>query len=467
MRGREGPARLVGGRVDPRSSVASVSIDDVITAGRFDARAAVAQSGSRVPSVVLGAAGAGTLLGLGAAGRADVERGRAASGQVSYRIGSITKTFTAAAVLGLVQGGVLALDAPVSRYVTGTPFGEVTLRALLAHRGGVQREAPGDMWESMRGPDASALRRELPRAEPVDRPGARWHYSNLGYALLGLVVEEVTGESCPALIDRTLLAPLGLGATVWARPDGAACGYRVDPYADVVHREPDMDQGAVGVGGQLWSTAADLLVWGDALAGGAPEVVSPVVVEAMHTLEVMVDRTGWTSGWGLGLILERRGDRVLAGHTGAMPGFLASLSLDRATRSVAVALSNATRGAAVGALSADLVDAVVDGRVDAEPGSAGEPWVPLPEVPAELDGLLGRWWSEAAETVFTWRADGLHALMVGAPVTSETRFERLDRDSYRAVAGRFTGERLAVRRDPEGEVAALEWATYPFTRTPR
>jgi CubicO group peptidase (beta-lactamase class C family) len=391
----------------------------------------------------------------------------AASGHLPYRIGSITKTFTAAAVLGLAQDGELALDAPVSRYVAGTPFDEVPLRALLAHRGGVQREAPGDMWQSMRGPDASTLRRALPRAELVDRPGARWHYSNLGYALLGLVVEQATGMSCRDLIDRRLVVPLGLTATAWERPTGAAGGYRVDPYADVVHREPDMDQGAVGVGGQLWSTAADLLVWGDALAGGAPEEVAPAVVGAMHTLEVMVDRTGWTSGWGLGLILHRRDDRVLAGHTGAMPGFLASLSLDRATRSVAVALSNATRGAAVGTLSADLVQTVIDGRVGEEPRTAAAPWVPLDGVPPELDGMLGRWWSEAAETVFTWRADGLHARLVGAPVMNETRFERLDRDNYRAVKGRFTGERLAVRRDQSGNVVALEWATYPFTRTPQ
>ena len=439
----------------------------MITAGRLDTSAVDAQRESRVPSVILGTARAGRVLGLGAAGRADVERGRAASEQVPYRVGSITKTFTAAVVVGLAQDGVLALDAPVGRYLAGTPFDEVPLRALLAHRGGVQREAPGDMWESMQGPDASTLRRSLPDAEPVDRPGARWHYSNLGYALLGLVVEEVTGEFCSALIDRRLIAPLELSATSWDRPDGAACGYRIDPYADVVHREPDMDQGAVGVGGQLWSTATDLLTWGDALAGGRPGVVTPAVVEAMHTLEVMVDRTGWTSGWGLGLILERRGDRVVAGHTGAMPGFLASLSLDRATRSVAVALSNATRGAAVGALSADLVEAVIDGWIGTEPGFDAAPWIPLEEVPSDVDGWLGRWWSEAAETVFVWRTDGLHALMVGAPATSETRFERLDRDSYRAVAGRFTGERLTVRRDPAGEVATLEWATYPFTRTPR
>ncbi|WP_300015820.1 serine hydrolase domain-containing protein [Pseudonocardia sp.] len=444
-----------------------MGIDEVVGGGRLDVKAAIAQSGDHVPSVVLGAARRGEVLGVGAAGTADVALGIAASGRVPYRIGSITKTFTAAAVLGLVEDGTLALDDLLSTHLSGTPFGEVPLRALLAHRGGVQREAPGDMWESMRGSDAFALRRSLGRAELVDRPGVRWHYSNLGYALLGLVVEAVTGESCPALIDRRLIAPLGLTATGWKRPDGAASGYRVDPYADVVHREPDMDQGAVGVGGQLWSTAADLLVWGDALAGGASEVVSPAVVEAMHTLEVMVDRTGWTSGWGLGLILERRGDRVLAGHTGAMPGFLAALSFDRTTRSVAVALSNATRGAAVGALAAELVDDVVDGRTGVEPVTGVATWVPLDEVPSAVDGVLGRWWSEAAETVFTWRADGLHALLVGRPVATETRFEQLDRDLFRAVAGRFTGERLTVRRDVAGEVAALEWATYPFTRTPR
>lgn len=212
-------------------------------AGWLDGPAVTAQSESRVPSVVLGKARSGAVLSLGAAGAADVARGIAASGQVPYRVGSITKTFTAAVVLGLVQDDALALDAPVSRYLGGTLFDEVPLRALLAHRGGVQREAPGDMWEAMQGPDARTLRQTLPRAELVDRPGSRWHYSNLGYALLGLVVEEVTGESCSALIDRRLLAPLGLAATVWARPDGAACGYRVDPYADVVHREPDMDHG--------------------------------------------------------------------------------------------------------------------------------------------------------------------------------------------------------------------------------
>lgn len=434
-----------------------------VTVEAMRERAVREQVRGRVPSVVLGAARRGDEVGVAGAGLADVEAGVAAVGPVPYRIGSITKTFTAAVVLSLVEDGAIGLDDRVEERLSGTPFGAVTVRALLSHSGGLQREVPGEMWESMQGPDGRELRSALGRAELVDRPGARWHYSNLGYAVLGQIVERVTGTDCSAVIDERLVGPLGLSSTTWSRPVGAAVGYRVDPHADLVHREPVMDQAAAGVGGQLWSTARDLLVWGDALAGGAPEIVAPAVVEAMHTLQVMVDLSGWTSGWGLGLILERRGDRLVAGHTGAMPGFLSALSVDRQTRSVAVALSNATRGAAVGALAA----AVVDDLVASAPEPVPEPWTPVEEVPAELAGVLGNWWSEADETVFSWSAGALHARLTSARAGSETRFERLDPDRYRAVAGRFRGERLTIRRGESGEVTGLEWATYPFTRAPR
>jgi CubicO group peptidase (beta-lactamase class C family) len=394
---------------------------------------------------------------------ADVERHVPADPDAPYRIGSITKTFTAAVVLGLVEEGRLELDSHVGEHLPGTPLERVPLRSLLSHTSGVQREAPGDMWDSMLGPDDLQLREALVRAELVDRPGARWHYSNLGYAVLGQIVEEVTGTACRALVEQRLVKPLGLQSTVWARPARAAVGYRVDPYADLVHVEPDMDQAAIGVGGQLWSSAPDLLAWGWALTGGAPEIVSRWVVESMHTLQVMVDTSTWTSGWGLGLILERRGERLRAGHTGAMPGFTSALSFDRATGSVAVALSNATRGADVAVVAGELVDELA--RSAPDPVSAS--WSPMTDLPGELDGVLGRWWSEADETVFTWRGGALHARLVSAPASAETRFERVGVDEFRAVAGRFTGERLTVSRDPAGKVTGLVWATYPFRRTPR
>lgn len=335
-------------------------------------------------------------------------------------------------MVGLAAEGRLSLDAPVGRYLPATSFGDAPLRSLLSHSGGLQREVPVDMWASMRGPDREELRAGFARVEMVADPGARWHYSNLGYAVLGQVVEEVTGKECSALIDSELLVPLGMSSTTWSTPANAAVGYRVDPYADLVHREPDMDQAAIGVAGQLWSTVGDLLDWGDALAGGVPDVVSPTVVDAMHRLQVMVDVDGWTSGWGLGLILDRRGDRVTAGHTGAMPGFLAALAVDRSTRSVVVVLTNATRGCAVGRVATDLVHDLIATTPPATP----VPWAPAGAVPAELDGVLGRWWSEADETVFTWGSDRLHARLATGPASGETRFERVQADAYRAVAGR-------------------------------
>ncbi|MGI9004208.1 MAG: serine hydrolase domain-containing protein [Pseudonocardia sp.] len=187
-----------------------------VTGEALRRRAVREQSRSQVPSVVLGVARSGSAVQVASAGFADVEGGVAAGPTVPYRIGSITKTFTAALVLSLVEDGVLGLDDRVEEHLPGTPVGVVTLRALLSHSGGMQREAPVDMWESMQGPDGLGLRRALGRAELVDRPGARWHYSNLGYAVLGQVVERATGAACTALVDERLIGPLGLSATVWA-----------------------------------------------------------------------------------------------------------------------------------------------------------------------------------------------------------------------------------------------------------
>lgn len=422
----------------------------------------------RLPSVVVAAARGRDVVDAVLVGSPDVEA-PAESGEAlttAYRVGSITKTFTAALVLVLAERGALELDAPVGAYLGEVSFGRVPVRALLAHCGGLPREVPVDMWESMHGPDAKGLQDAFADVRVVGPAWSRWHYSNLGYAVLGQVVEAATGTPCPDLIGAELLQPLGLTGTVWSRPRGAAVGYRVDPYADRVHLEPDMDQGAIGVGGQLWSTAGDLLVWGDALAGGAPEVLPLSVVDAMHTVHVMVDTQAWTQAWGLGLILWRRGERVAAGHTGAMPGFLSALWLDRRSRSVAVALTNATRGVAI----VDVAEEALDHLLATAPAPVDEPWRPARPCPAELEAVLGRWWSEADESVFTWREDGLHAHLASSPNTSDTRFAAEpgeDGEVFRAVAGRLHGESLRVRRGERGEVVGLEWATYPFTRSPR
>jgi CubicO group peptidase (beta-lactamase class C family) len=426
-------------------------------------RITTAQIDHRLPSLTVGVAHAGKTLCLESVGVSDAEVGDPALPGLQYRIGSITKTFTAALVLTLAERGLLGIDEPVAAYLPDTTVGPVLVRQLLAHIGGVQREAPHPMWATMQGPDRDALLDAFTRVESVDVPGTRWHYSNLGYAILGQVVHSITGSPCEDVIARELLEPLGLTHTTWRPVTDHAIGYRLDPYrVGAVHREPDMDQAAIGVAGQLWSTAEDLLTWGHALLGHAPDVLPPHVTQSMRTLQVMVDAQKWSQGWGLGLILERRGDLILSGHTGAMPGFLAALSMEPDSGLIVTAFTNVTRGIRLADLCADLIAEILP-HLSAEPASLMSSTSP----PTELAGVLGRWWSESEETVFTWEDQALHAHLADSPDTSTTTFAREAQDSYRASAGRMQGERLHIMRDDQGDVTELEWATYPYRRSPR
>lgn len=427
----------------------------------LSARVVEAQSTARVPSLTVCVGARGVQLAAASVGYADVESSIPATGESSYRIGSITKTFTAALALLLVERGELVLDSPVGRYLPGTPFGHIPVRMLLSHSSGLQREAPSDMWRSMHGPSRIELRDLFERVELIAAPGERWHYSNLGYAVLGQIIEEITHQPCDISITETLLNPLGLSQTSWAPPSNAVVGYRLDPHVDAVQREPVMDQGAIGVGGQLWSTPGDLLRWGQVLGGGDVAVLPLAVVEKMHTLQVMVDTVGWTRGWGLGLILERRDDRIVAGHTGAMPGFQSALMLDRATELTVVVLSNATRGIR----AADLALEILERAAEVHHPTPALPWTPAAPCPQHIQPILGSWWSEADEVVFRWERDGLHAALLSDPVAGRTHFVEEGPGRFRAVEGRLQGELLEVDRKSGG--IEMRWATYPLTRTPR
>jgi CubicO group peptidase (beta-lactamase class C family) len=420
----------------------------------------------RVPGLAVAVGRAGKVLHQELVGWADANASRRAEPETQFRLGSITKTFTAAAVLLLAEAGRLDLDEPVGTYLSGTAVSRARLRHLLAHCSGLQREVPVPMWATMKGPDAAELRSALARAETVDRPGARWHYSNLGYAVLGEVVAEVTGSPCERFIDAALIEPLGLHRTTWQPRAGAAVGYRLDPYQDSLHPEPVMDQGAIGVGGQLWSTLGDMTMWADALCGGAPSILPLTITEMMHTPHVMTDRQSWAQGWGLGLILDRRDHGILSGHTGAMPGFASALVMHRSTRTSVTAFANVTRGIKISGLATQVLEEVLS-RLPVPVVEPRPSEVTRSAVPRELEAVLGRWWSEAEETVFIWRDGKLCAYLAASPALAPSIFVREGPDRYRAVEGRFEGERLLVERDPDGRVTELVWATYPFSRKPR
>ena len=430
-------------------------------AARLERLVRDAQAEGRPPSLVAAVFRGRDVLWEDAVGLADVEAGREATPDTQYPIASITKTFVAVSILRLRDAGELGLDDPLEAHLPGAPPGP-TLRRLLAHLSGLQREVSGRGWETLEFPTTEEVLASLPTVELVLEPGLELHYSNLAYVLLGEVVARRAGEPLEAHVVERLLGPLGLARTTWGPVEPAARGYLTHPFADSVMPEPVVEKGGLGAAGALWSTVSDLARWGAFLVEPDPELLSATSAEEMRSLQAMAETERWTRGWGLGLVLQRFGERVLVGHDGGAVGGRSSLYVDPRTKVGAAVVGNSTAGFDPTALAGRLVEAALE----EEPSP--EPWRPGPEPPDDLASALGRWWSEGVEFVFSWREGALEARVVEAPDwRAPAVFERLDHDRFRTVSGRERGELLELVRDEEGRVVKLYWASYPFTREPR
>jgi CubicO group peptidase (beta-lactamase class C family) len=431
-------------------------------AAELDRLLASAQAEQRMPSVAACVFRDGEVIWQRVLGVADVASARAATSNDVYRIGSITKTFTAVLIMQLVHAGRIDLEAPLRTYLPEAPVGP-TVRMALSHMTGVQREPPGEIWESMRPPSREELIAGLEDAELVLRPGELWHYSNLVFALLGEIVMRVTGEAYGDVLQQRILDPLALTRTS-LRPDAPkASPYYVDPYADTVRDEPDPQvTESTGAAGWLWSTAADLARWGTFIADGHDDVLPRSTLDRMARPQTIVDEVKWSLGWGLGLELYRRGDRVFAGHGGAMPGFLAGLVVQRAERTGAAVLTNTSAGAGPEALALDLAVSALEALPQTP-----TLWEPAAAIPAAVEGMLGLWWTEGEEIVLAMREGRFKAtLLGGAPGRNVSWFEADGPDRWRVVEGRERGELLRAVRAEDGTVEKLYFATYPLTRTP-
>ena len=402
----------------------------------------------RLPSVAAAVVRKGETAWSGAVGVADYDAGLEATPGTQYRIGSITKTFTATAIMQLRDEGALDLDDRLEQHLAGIENGSPTIRRILAHLSGLQREV-GEMYVEARTPTEDDL--VVAFALP---PAQAHHYSNLAFGLLGRVVAAKSGVAYTEYVDERILRPLGLERTTWYAQEPSAQGYLVDEYARTVSKEPATDLGGVAAMGQLWSTVEDLARWATFLARGADGVLSPETIEEMWFPQVMYYPEDWFLAWGLGLELYNRGGKILGGHGGAMPGHLAGVYVHRKTEIGAAALTNSgTRG------ELDLFCLELAAKAMELWPEPIEPWRPEEEPPDDVRALLGVWWSEGSRFVFTWERGALRAKLAGtAPGRAETTFER-DGDGFVAAQGRERGERLRV----DGE--RLVWAGYAFTRT--
>ncbi len=246
-----------------------------------------------------------------------------------YMLGSVTKQFTAAVIMHLMEQGDLRLDDPISQYLVDIPqrWEIVTIRQLLTHTGAIPNYSTDSMgFDISQFYTPEDLMVKFTRWNLLDfEPGTRWEYSNRGYFLLGMIIKRITGLDYSDYLRQYILVPLGLEHTnsCLSLTQNLAQGYRIKAFGTAHEIAPPVNPSFAYGAGDLCSTAGDLLEWQEALTIG--RVVSKESYQMMIT---PIELPGGTqTGYGFGLEIAEKNGRMVISHAGGIPsGFITLLA---------------------------------------------------------------------------------------------------------------------------------------------
>lgn len=306
------------------ASAQTVDTIDAELRGRIDRIAAAVLEQTGVPSASVAVVKGGKLVYTHAYGKARLEPSVAATTEMRYSIGSISKQFTAAAILMLQEEGKLSLDDAVGKYVPGLTRGDdVTIREILSHTSGYQ-----DYWAEdyvmtpMLKPESAQQILDTWAKKPLDfEPGTKWQYSNTNFVVAGRIVEAVAGEPLMDFITARIFRPLGM-KSVWNSDEAKLTA--VDATAYYRHAlgplrvAPKEGRGWMFAAGELAMTAHDLALWDESLM--AQTVLKPESYKQMFTEVKLKDGKGTQYGLGVG-VDDRDGHRSIH-HSGEVSGFV-------------------------------------------------------------------------------------------------------------------------------------------------
>lgn len=280
----------------------------------------------QTPGAVVVVSRDGEVVMNRAFGMASLELDVPMSADHVLRLASVTKQYTAAAILSLAEDGKLSLDDPLENFLPNFPIGEVTVHQLLNHTSGIKSytNIAGYM-------DSDRIRRDLDTAglidvfadEPADfAPGEQWAYNNSGYVLLGAIIEEVTGKPWNDFIRERLLEPLRIDSTD-AYTDSAVVPGRVPGYAGPAEEPRNADYLSMTqphAAGALMSTAIDVDRWQRALHGG--KVLSGAMYERMIGPDAVAEEGPGGRAYGYGMLIAEWMGQPALFHGGGINGFI-------------------------------------------------------------------------------------------------------------------------------------------------
>ena len=307
------------------------------------------------PSLSIGIVHDQELVWAHGFGHSDLDNRVAATADTRYRIASVTKLFTATAILILRDAGMLQLDDPVDRHLPWFDIRQrypdappITIRHLLTHTAGLPREAAFPYWTHDSFPTRDQVREALPGQETAYPTETRWKYSNLALALAGEIVAAASGQAYEDFVQQRILAPLVMGDTLVRAPHPG------DPRLAVGYGRPLPGSGRAVLGSaadfkgitpaaNMTSTVGDLAKFAMLQFRDGPAVGHQVLrgstlreMQRVHWLD-----PDWKQGWGLGFRVMREHGATWIGHGGWAPGYRAQMLLCPADKTGVIVLSNA------------------------------------------------------------------------------------------------------------------------------
>lgn len=394
-----------------RATAADVAPADMAPSGAIEAIDRIAREPvdqKKTASLAVAVVKNGRLVLARGYGMADLENSVPATAESVYRLGSITKQFTAMAIMLLAEQGKLEVEDDLSKFLPDFPLAghKVSVHQLLNHTSGIKSyTSTKDFFKRARQDMTHDELLALFKDEPFEfEPGAKWRYNNSGYYLLGMIIEKASGQTYAEYLQQHIFQPLAMSATRYGHlrtiiPRRAA-GYRRQGE-ELVNDDP-ISMDAPGAAGALVSNVLDLVKWHQALEAG--ELVSSASYEAMYRRTKLADDSDQPYGYGWALN-DLAGKRKL-GHGGGINGFSTMIGRYPDERLAVIVLSN-TAGFNTGAVEVQIAKVML--------GIQDSPIADLPLDAPLVEQLAGVYLLEELKVEFTVEDGKLFAMPEGRP----------------------------------------------------
>ena len=379
-------------------------------------------------------------------GYADLAKKTPTTDQTLYRVASITKLFTATAVIQLAERGRLSLEDPVAKHVAwftpkdADPRHPVLVWHLLTHTGGLRRETPGTDFDQLHRPDTATVQVATPQTPLTFPPETRQKYSNYAFQVAGLLVSEFSGTPFPRYVEEHILRPLGTANSRLLDGDETRPGLAV-PYGRRLPNakrtiESQVNNNGMLAAGGLVTSVHDLARFASLQFKTTDDYTGPVLtgwsLRDMHRPRWLAP--DWSRGQGIGWFLARRDKTIFLSHGGSLPGYKSNLLIDPASKVAVIVLINADDGPA-GELAKGVMD-IVAGPI-AKAARPVEAPVTLDPDLARFEGLYRDRWGEYARVAVVGNRLRVIRLEVDDLERATTTLERLSQTTFRTHVDRL------------------------------